>query len=472
MTAVLLAVIFYMSLTNFSPLEIGEKTYLRSKNQHLVLQKKLQVIAKICLSENLLATETCKAVQEISQKPVTSLLQPITDIGQLIPTSSRNLELNKLQSLLFNNKLEKKYKQQISELNEYQEMLGHQRDYDNEANSHFRSQDLLTKGNFKILPLFKAQFIHGGYGHLIGNVLFFVFLSIFVELRLGAALYSILYIASGTLGMSAEILMMKSSSVPLVGASANIAGVAGAFTVFFWRKRMKIFASAFFAYNRIIALPVYFFFPVLVFSGDLVGSLSPVSTGVAHIAHMGGFLLGAAMAFLIQKTDQLPSEFCFEEEFKQFQKVKQAPKGQQLELLMPLLDINPENTLIHQRILSQIPEHSSWEILSEDHKKYVVRYLPNYILFQKRQRNVILDIISKAQIDWPLKRLFASIPGPEIKSLLQQALDQRMYLEAEVFLKILLLKFPKLQLDPVWIQKSVELKAHLQHQGKTHEQPA
>jgi rhomboid family protein len=146
--------------------------------------------------------------------------------------------------------------------------------------------------------IFVAMFLHGGWLHLGGNMLFLWIFGNNVEDRLGV-LYLPFYLAAGIAASIAQLLIDTNSTVPNLGASGAIAGVLGAYLVMFPRRR--VLTLVFFFFITAIWLPAWVvlgaWFILQLFSG--VGSVSAhVSSGVAFFAHIGGFAFGALLALL------------------------------------------------------------------------------------------------------------------------------------------------------------------------------
>jgi membrane associated rhomboid family serine protease len=148
-----------------------------------------------------------------------------------------------------------------------------------------------------LLPLpgsiWTAMFLHGGILHLVGNMWFLWLFGDNVEDALGRVRYLLFYFFAGTVGAVAQILSMPDSTVPMIGASGCVAGVLGAYAMFYPRARVDVAVPFLWQY---VALPAWLFLG-LWFLGQL---LLPGSSGVAWMAHVGGFLagVGAARLFL------------------------------------------------------------------------------------------------------------------------------------------------------------------------------
>jgi membrane associated rhomboid family serine protease len=149
--------------------------------------------------------------------------------------------------------------------------------------------------------LFTSMFIHGGFAHILGNMVFLWVFGDNVEDRLGAVPYALFYLFTGVAASATHIALNMDSTVPTVGASGAIAGVLGAYLMLY--PRHKVRTLVIFIFITVIEVPAVFllgFWALLqVFSG--LGSLSPVtaqSGGVAYWAHIGGFVVGTAVVAL------------------------------------------------------------------------------------------------------------------------------------------------------------------------------
>ncbi len=147
--------------------------------------------------------------------------------------------------------------------------------------------------------VFVAMFLHGGWLHIGGNMLFLWIFGNNVEDKLGAILYFLFYLAAGIAASIGQLLIDTNSVVPNLGASGAIAGVLGAYIVMFPRRR--VLTLVFFFFITAIWLPAWTvlgaWFILQLFNG--VGAVTAhISSGVAFFAHIGGFVFGAALALL------------------------------------------------------------------------------------------------------------------------------------------------------------------------------
>jgi rhomboid family protein len=148
--------------------------------------------------------------------------------------------------------------------------------------------------------LFAAMFLHGGWLHIGGNMLFLWVFGNNVEDKLRPLGYLLFYLAAGLVASFAQLAISADSVVPNLGASGAIAGVLGAYLVMFPRRRILTLVIFFFI--TVVSLPAFVvliaWFVLQIFSG--VGSLGTnVNGGVAYWAHIGGFAFGLILAWLL-----------------------------------------------------------------------------------------------------------------------------------------------------------------------------
>ena len=160
-------------------------------------------------------------------------------------------------------------------------------------------------------PLLTAPFLHGGWWHLISNMLALYIFGDNVEDRLGRVRYPLFYLGSGLAAHAAHLLAQAGSPIPTVGASGAIAGVLGAYLVLFPRARVVTLVPVFY-FLRLVQVPaaVYlgFWFVSQLFNGLFALSATSVlqAGGVAWWEHIGGFIFGLVVIRLISPRPSRP----------------------------------------------------------------------------------------------------------------------------------------------------------------------
>lgn len=149
-----------------------------------------------------------------------------------------------------------------------------------------------------LYTLFTHMFMHGNWAHLLGNVYFLYIFGDNVEHLFGRKRFLILFIGAGLLGGALEVLLTRSSAVPIVGASGAIAGVMAAYLWCF--PRNKLFQVVLFVQ---VKLPAWVYLFVWIGFQAVMGFFTAKGSGhVAWFSHIGGFLMGIAMTPLVLRA--------------------------------------------------------------------------------------------------------------------------------------------------------------------------
>jgi membrane associated rhomboid family serine protease len=159
------------------------------------------------------------------------------------------------------------------------------------------------------LTLFTSMFMHGGWLHLFGNMLYLWIFGNNIEDAMGRVRYLFFYFVCGLAAAAAQIAIGPNSIIPNLGASGAIAGVLGAYLVLFPTARVDslVFLGIFFTKIRVPAFVLLGFWIVSQFFSQFLGSLMTRegdSGGVAYMAHIGGFIAGLLICRFM-----LPAEF-------------------------------------------------------------------------------------------------------------------------------------------------------------------
>lgn len=154
-----------------------------------------------------------------------------------------------------------------------------------------------------LITLLTSMFLHGGFSHIIGNMLFLWVFGNNLEDRLGHLKYLLFYLGVGFAASYGQIIIDPNSQIPIIGASGAIAGILGAYLLAYPFSRINILIIFILIFpTRIPALYVLgIWFIIQLFNGW--GTLEPATastTGVAYFAHIGGFAVGL-MGMMIYK---------------------------------------------------------------------------------------------------------------------------------------------------------------------------
>ena len=148
-----------------------------------------------------------------------------------------------------------------------------------------------------------SMFLHGGWGHIIGNLLFLWVFGNNVEDSMGRVRFLVFYLLCGLIAAGAHIALSPRSPVPTVGASGAISGVLGAYLILYPRVRVRMLFW-FLLFIRVFRVPAWavllwwFFWQVVAGLPQLMTLDSEISGGVAVWAHIGGFVAGVVLVKL------------------------------------------------------------------------------------------------------------------------------------------------------------------------------
>ncbi len=156
------------------------------------------------------------------------------------------------------------------------------------------------------LTLFTSMFMHGGWLHLGGNMLYLWIFGDNVEGRFGPVKFLVFYLLCGLAATFAQMAFSLTSTVPNLGASGAIAGVLGGYLVLFPQARVNVLMG-----RGVIPMPalvvIGFWIVLQLFSS--IGSIANTADtgGVAYMAHVGGFVAGVVLTFLLRGSSSAPA---------------------------------------------------------------------------------------------------------------------------------------------------------------------
>jgi membrane associated rhomboid family serine protease len=161
----------------------------------------------------------------------------------------------------------------------------------------------------ELLAIVTSMFLHGGWLHLIGNMLYLWIFGNNIEDRLGRIPFILFYFAGGIAAAVSQVLISPSSDVPVIGASGAIAAVLGAYLILYPRARILalVFLGFFYQLLEVPALVVLGLWFVL----QLIDGLASLGVensagGVALFEHIGGFVVGVVIGLVVRSTSPRP----------------------------------------------------------------------------------------------------------------------------------------------------------------------
>jgi membrane associated rhomboid family serine protease len=155
-----------------------------------------------------------------------------------------------------------------------------------------------------LIGLVTYMFIHGGWLHLLGNLLLLYLTGPFIEDVWGRPIFTAFYIVAGIFSGFMFSQYSPNFAGPLIGASGAIAGLMGAFLIRYWKTKIKFWAF-FFIFHGTFKAPAWLMLPIWlaleIFSANRIDSVNPDGGGVAHWAHIWGFIFGVVVAALMKR---------------------------------------------------------------------------------------------------------------------------------------------------------------------------
>lgn len=186
------------------------------------------------------------------------------------------------------------------------------KEFDRLWNLSFTERHLLRYSEFDVGRMFTGMFLHGGFGHLFGNMLFLAFLGLLVEGALGSRQYLLLYLLGGLGGQLATLAWRWGQTGGSLGASGAIAGLMGAYCVLWGTRKVRVFWWFFvvFDYVRVPALALLPFW----LGWQVLSMLTDSNAGVSFECHAGGIVSGALLALVAVQLGRTRINFLDEDE--------------------------------------------------------------------------------------------------------------------------------------------------------------
>jgi membrane associated rhomboid family serine protease len=184
--------------------------------------------------------------------------------------------------------------------------------FDRLWSQQFTERHLLRNSEFSPARLFSSMFLHGGFGHLIGNMIFLVVLGLLVEGALGSLLFIAVYLLAGCGAALVALAYHWGDAGGMLGASGAIAGLMGAYCVLWGTRKVRVFWWAFvvFDYSRVTALWLLPFW----LGWEVFNLAANADAGVGFDAHAGGIVSGALLALGVRALGWERRDFLDEDE--------------------------------------------------------------------------------------------------------------------------------------------------------------
>jgi membrane associated rhomboid family serine protease len=206
--------------------------------------------------------------------------------------------------------------------NVYPEWKTARSQFENSMQSSMSSRYKFIPSQHKPITFLTHQFLHGGYDHLFGNMLFLFLIGFALETALGGWLYFSCYLISGLGAVILYWQVYPSSDVGLVGASGAISGLMGMYAGVFGLRKIRFFYSLLFYFDYIKA-PALIMLPLWIMN-EIYQLFFTTGSHIAYVAHVGGLLTGGIISFAIKQyfTEQIDTQYLDQSEQQDEKKIR------------------------------------------------------------------------------------------------------------------------------------------------------
>lgn len=332
---------------------------------------------------------------------------------------------------------------------------------ENEKAAAAKELGLLNFRTKNAINVLKAGFTHGDWAHLIGNMLVFLLLGAFLEARIGAFGLFAVFIVSSFLGLLGHVLIDKSQTDILLGASAGVSGVIGAFLALFWNRPIKVWLSYLLVFNRVIYAPTYLVIGAVFIVQDFTGALT-TADNVAHDAHLIGLAVGLLVGYLMKLADPLHEEFLYPGEQDLAAEMKDSTDlGHRKKLSRRLLSWNPNNLFVLRTAFQ-------CELQSQPFNKVeAAKHLTSFMaisLRQNKEKNA-LAALQMVPVDTAMSEMIPRLGLKNHLRMADTALKAGDWLTAIRLYDVILGRFQKAQLQEKIRKSMQDLSRHLRTSG-------
>ena len=397
--------IFIVVLTTFISIYSFDEIYktsislATSENVNNLQNSKLQYLQKICESKNnkIFSTESCKEITSMEQRPGVEVgllkkLQQQQVKKKDIKVISEFFQLNSfnIKDVSINNSKIKEHYNNIKQVTLQTQKKHH----------------LLSKANVTPTAILKAQLTHSGWMHLIGNMIFLIAMCIAVEQRLGSLKTAGIYFLTGTIALPAYIYLAE-GFIHIVGASANVFGIMGAFVTLFYNKNVKLLFSYNMMFYKTVKMPVLLYSLIFVIFSELVGLSS--SSSVAHGAHLIGFVVGALVAYGFKRSSSIPDQYIYKYEYQLVKKSAVYLKSSKLNSYLKFIERHCKESKPLQKVLFDYNNQEAFKTLPD--KVAAQKIFAEHIKSLNEQKNLseivkCMECFKSLSEDENFKKLF------------------------------------------------------------------
>lgn len=286
------------------------------------------------------------------------------------------------------------YHEDFKRLNSFRDFIVFHEEFIELNQTRSERYSLLTKDSFNIKTIFLAMFRHANFMHLLGNMLILFVFGVYVEFRMQWWSYLGMYTIGGLFGLGMHTLFHLPQGIPILGASANVFAIMGAFYVFFIRFKFRVFV--FYLYYKVINVPIKWWFFIFFFLLEFLNMFS--KSNVAHEAHVYGMLVGVFFSLAYKAKLPIAPQFLYPLEEDKVKEIKNTDTlNIKLIRAKNLLELNPYNDQLRSYIFNEIFEEATQDkgVLIEK-STFLESELPYYLRnhFERNDARTVVNILN------------------------------------------------------------------------------
>ncbi|MCO4753051.1 MAG: rhomboid family intramembrane serine protease [Bacteriovoracaceae bacterium] len=346
-----------------------------------------------------------------------------------------------------------------------------------------KNYHLLHHDNLNIQALIIAVFSHESFAHLAGNMLFLFIFGRYVEQRVGITTFLGSYLV---LGSTALAIYAWSNSAPflhVLGASANVSVVMGAFYALFFHNKLKIFF--FYLAFKIAQFPVktymFFFFMLQEFIYSFTAQ-----ENVAYSAHALGLVFGMAFGYGYRRIRPVPKYFLYEQETKDWSRIQKEPdKAKFIDEALDIVKFNPNNKVVIREIVKRLaPNNDDIAGLDLDEEILLRELMPSYLkdLYNYKKFPEIYQALERVPHTWSMSMCLRRFGQKDLLVLIDQAIDDEKLLVSVLAIQAFVERYKRsrkvynllktlrsvldhIQIDTYWKRHLVQIKSLTTSEG-------